>query len=153
MLVSEFLQPHYHSGPPDTKLFDIMKRWVKDKCNVFLVEDDEKRIIGILTLYDVLKKLLPFYLQLDDILSEFAFTEMLTPEQVKKCMSLTAGDIMCDKVVSIEPDANFLKAATEMFSFGFDYIPVIDSGGKCHGLVTRQSLEEAILSLIENHLD
>lgn len=151
MKVKDFVITEFARGGTDVKVIDIMKKWMKDDSNIFVVEEDNK-IVGVVTLYDILKRLIPFYLQIDEILTDFAFDDLLTPQKVEETMALQAGEIMSTKVVSIKPDDNFMKAASEMFSFEFDYLPVVDYTGHCMGLVTRNTMEEAIMKIVKKHV-
>ncbi|MCX7997184.1 MAG: CBS domain-containing protein [Patescibacteria group bacterium] len=153
MEIQNFVSRKFCSGPEDTAVYDILKQWIHKKTNFFLVTGYESEIIGVVTLYDVLKRLLPFFLQLDDILAEFVTDDLLSPAKIKECLRLTAGEIMTKEVVSIKPEDNFLKAATIIFSMDYDFLPVIDDKGKCHGIVSRTSLEEAMLETVDTHLD
>ena len=152
MKVKDFVITKFARGGADTKVFDILKNWMKDDSNIFVVEGEDKKLIGVVTLYDVLKRLIPFYLQIDEILTDFAFDDLLTPQKVQETMALAAEDIMTTKVVTIKPDDNFMKAASEMFSFEFDYLPVVDETGHCMGLVTRNTMEEAIMKIVKKHV-
>lgn len=152
MKVKDFLEKKFYSGSTDTSVKEVLKMWSKTSVNIYIVEDDNGRIVGVVTLYDVLKKLLPFYLQIDDILSDFAFDEILSTDRLDECMCLTAGQIMSQKVVTIDPEDNFLKAASEMFSFEYDYIPVVNEEQHCVGVVTRDAMETAILKLVSSHI-
>lgn len=153
MLVKDFLVKEFTSGPKETKLLEVIQGWVKNKTNIYVVTDGEGKVIGVATLYDFLKKMLPFYLQIDDILADFAFDDLLTPAQIKNCLKLSVGEIMSERVVSVKPEANFLQAASTMFSFDFDYLPVVNDEGICQGIVTRVALEGAILELVKDYIN
>lgn len=152
MKVRDFLIKDFCKGPKEKTVLDILKGWMKDDSNIYVVLDEDDVVIGVVTIHDVLKRLLPFYLQVDEILSDFAFDDLLTKERVEECINLTAEDIMTCDVITVNINDNFLKAGTGMFSFEFDYLPVIDDNGKIKGLVTRNTMEEAIMEIVKKHL-
>lgn len=148
MLVKQFLTKHYSSGSSDKKIVDVLKDWVKNGRNIYIVLNNNKEIEGVVTFYDILKKMIPFYLQIDDILADLAFDDLLTEEKMKEVLALNAGELMSCDVVTIKDTDNFLQAASEMFSFDFDYIPVINDKKQCVGIVSRTDLEKAILKIV-----
>lgn len=152
MKVRDFLITKFCKGSKDKSVYDILKCWMKDDSNIYVVLDDDEVVIGVVTIHDLLKRLLPFYLQVDEILSDFAFDDLLTKEKVEETMEMTAGDIMTCDVVTVNYTDNFLKAGAAMFSFEFDYLPVVDEKGRCKGLVTRNTMEEAIMEIVKKHL-
>ncbi len=153
MQVKQFLVTTFSHGPESTTVLDILKGWMKNSSNIFIAEDADGKISGVVTLYDILAKLLPFYLQVDSVLSDFAFDKLLTKEVVQETITRTASDIMTNEVITVEPTDYFLKAASLMFQNEFDYLPVVNSDNKCVGLVTRNTMEEAVLEIVKKYTD
>lgn len=153
MQVKQFLVTTFSHGPESTTVLDILKGWMKNSSNIFIAEDADGNIAGVVTLYDILAKLLPFYLQVDSVLSDFAFDKLLTKEVVQETITKTASDIMTSEVITVAPTDYFLKAASLMFQNEFDYLPVVNSDNKCVGLVTRNTMEEAVLEIVKKYTD
>lgn len=136
-------------GSPDTLFADIVACWQNEDQHIFLVLDNDKRLLGLITFYDLIKRFIPFYLQLDEMRSDIEFSQLLSNETIEKCMNLRAESVMAKKIISVREDDNILKAMSEMFSFEFDYLPVTDKNGVCTGIITREIIEQNVMRMIQ----
>lgn len=153
MQVKNFLITTFSHGPESTPVVTILKGWMKNSSNIFIVENDNGEISGVVTIGDILAKLLPFYLQMDTVLPDFVTDKLITKENVDNTISQNAGEIMTKEVVTVGPNDYFLKAAALMFQHEFDYLPVIDEKNKCIGLVTRNTMEAAVLEIVKKYTE
>ncbi|MFW5703875.1 MAG: HPP family protein [Patescibacteria group bacterium] len=149
MQVKDYMTTDFCHGSPDTLFEDIFRCWQSSDQHIFLVLDGKRKILGLVTFYDLIKRFIPFYLQLDEMRSDIEFSELLSSKTVEKCMNLRADAVMAKKVVTVQENDNILKAMSEMFSFEFDYIPVTDSNGTCTGIITRAVIEEKVMQMIQ----
>ncbi len=147
MKVSDFSIKTGCVGGKNTLVKDIFKSWIKEKTNIFIITDDTgKKVIGVLTLYDILKKIIPFYLKLDEILVNLLDNTFLEPAEVKEVLNKTAEEFMTTKVRTVKESDPLIRAAVIMYHQNFDYLPVVDKNGEFKNkIVTRNSIEEALL--------
>jgi len=147
MKVSDFAIKTGCIGSKNTSLKDIFKSWIKEKTNIFIITDDTgKKLLGVITLYDVLKEIVPFYLKLDEILVNLLESSFLNPDDVKKTLEKNAEEIMTREVKTVQDNDPLIKAVVIMYNQNFDYLPVVDEKGEFKGrIVTRNSIEEALL--------
>ncbi len=65
-------------------------------------------------------------------------------DELKRAMSLKAGDLMTSRVVSISPDADAEMAATRMLKNNISRIPVIDGDNKLVGIISRRDIMSSL---------
>lgn len=153
MKVKDFAVKTNAIGGPNVLVRDVFKLWIKEKINVFIVvdEEDNSRIKGIVTLYDILRELIPFYLRLDDVLANLIDDKFFSYEDVQRVLNKQVGSLMTEDVITIYEDDSFLRTITIMYHKNFDYLPVVDKENKFSGyIVTRNSVERVLLDVTIN---
>lgn len=149
MQVKEFIDTTCACGGRETKISDIFNAWMSSDINLFVVLDEEKKVVGVVTLTDIFRIVVPDFLQGNNTLAEFATDRLLDKNALKEVMEKTAGEIMNDKPVTVTEDDYFMEAASKMFSLNFKSLPVLDhTTEKYLGVVTRLSIENAFLDLV-----
>lgn len=61
-------------------------------------------------------------------------------EKLERSMGSTAGEIMTDEVITVEPDKLIEDAATLLVRNKIKRLPVVDSEGKLLGIVSRKDI-------------
>lgn len=90
-------------------------------------------IVGILSIKDVLRATIPFYL--DPGLSRVSWDGML--EHVAECVVCKkVSEFMATDIVTVAEDAPLMACADLMIRKSLQRLPVVDSGGKVKGMVT-----------------
>lgn len=154
MRVSNFLIKDFCQGDEATVVADIISCWnKKSRPNVFIVENTDGTMLGVVTVSDILKRVVPFFLQIDENLAEFASDQLLSKSEVKEILQLAVADLMSVDVITVAPNDSFLEAAAKMMEGNFDYLPVVDSENKCVGVVTRDKLDDALVEFIGKKSD
>ena len=112
------------------------------------VVNDGGRCVGIITEEDLVLRgedadlHLPHYFQL---FGGFVFLESLGhfEERLRKAVAATAGDLMTEHPVTIEPDADAAEAARVIARAGHNRLPVVEHG-RYVGVVTRVDVLSAL---------
>ncbi len=109
------------------------------------VTDDENKIIGIISLRDVMLPLYPNYGDyIHDAVHTGAFLEM--EEGYQKVLDKTVGEIMTRRPTTISPDEPVLKAASFMGMKNLRRIPVVESD-KLVGMVSIADINRGFFEL------
>jgi len=112
------------------------------------VVNEGGRCVGIITEEDLVMRgedadlHLPHYFQL---FGGFVFLESLShfEDRLRKAVAATAGDLMTEHPVTIEPEASAADAARVIAEAGHNRLPVVEHG-RYAGVVTRVDVLSAL---------
>ncbi|WP_462325761.1 CBS domain-containing protein [Desulfoplanes sp.] len=114
---------------------------------VYIV-DGEYRLLGIVSAVDLLKQIMPSYMNSDLARSITDGADFLQ-KKVEKVKDRLAGDIMVKDFVFLRPHHQLLEADALIVEKGFNTLPVLDDQGKLLGEVTRRDI---LLRLVDSCL-
>jgi len=97
-----------------------------------LVKDDKGKVVGIVSIKDILRAVIPFYLSTD--LAIFSWDNMLE-EMTKRASHKTVADIMVKEVITIDADDSLMACTDLMIKKGLQRLPVTDENGEIIGMV------------------
>ena len=103
------------------------------------IVDEDYRLLGIVSAMDLLKEIIPPYLNADlarSITNESDFLQ----KQVEKVKDKRAEEIMVTKFYFLHPYHQLLEADALIAEKGINTLPVIDAQGKLMGEVTRRDI-------------
>ena len=133
-----------HSIAEAVKIFHDVS--VEEKKRIFelMVIDEQDRLVGMLSMYDILLFIQPKHVHLwsemDDSEAERVFDELL--ERVK---SIRVGDIMITDVITASPETHLIVLADLMIRHHLRRIPVVD-GREVVGIVYILDLFDQLLT-------
>jgi acetoin utilization protein AcuB len=139
-------------GKADDSVEKILIMWQKTEKRVYVVTDENGKAEGIITLYDVLEEIVPYFLKIDKSLNFFSSNELIDKEKFKKLKTKKAKDLMTKNPITVNVNDDFMKVITLMYSYNFDYLPVIDENKKVIGIVDKEVIEKKIVYLV-NHTE
>jgi acetoin utilization protein AcuB len=139
-------------GKADDSVEKILLMWQKTKKRVYVVTDENGKAEGIITLYDVLEEIVPYFLKIDKSLNFFSSNELIDKEKFKKLKTKKAKDLMTKNPITVNVNDDFMKVITLMYSYNFDYLPVVDENKKVIGIVDKEPIEKKIVYLV-NHTE
>ena len=106
------------------------------------VVDEEGRVVGMVTEGDLIKALLPSYMELHEnslYLHDFEYLE----ERVHHVEEMPVKEIMTRKVISVAEDTPILQIGSTFLLRGVDRLPVM-RGNRLVGIVGRPDVCRAI---------
>jgi acetoin utilization protein AcuB len=139
-------------GKADDSVEKILLMWQKTKKRVYVVTDENGKPEGIITLYDVLEEIVPYFLKIDKSLNFFSSNELIDEEKFKKLKTKKAKDLMTKNPITVNVNDDLMKVITLMYSYNFDYLPVVDENRKVIGIVDKEAIEKKIVYLV-NHTE
>lgn len=110
------------------------------------IVDETYRLLGIISAMDLLKEIIPSYMNADLARSVTDEADFLQ-KQVEKVKSKCAGDIMVTKITFVHPHHQLLEANALFAEKGFNTLPVLDKQGTLLGEITRRDI---LLQLVDN---
>ncbi|MBI2560626.1 MAG: CBS domain-containing protein [Planctomycetes bacterium] len=123
-----------------TPIREAAKVFIARKFGALPILDKRDKLIGIVTIMDLLKVFLPDFVPLVDIdfIKDYGALE-IQEKDVEKIESLVVDDIMTKKVVSVDSDCPLTRAISLMKKHDFRHLPVV-KGGKLIGMVSSTDI-------------
>lgn len=118
----------------------------KAKYHVVFVVDKNDKLVGILTEGDIVKVLIPRYINVDESLM-LIMNNSYFEKKSKECKDLRIDKIMTESPLSLKEDDTIIKAAAMMVINKIHALPVVRDG-KVVGIVPRLTLIKQITKII-----
>lgn len=144
--IGDLMRPVVTVHESDT-LESILTCMVSNKRNSLVVVDNAGVVVGMVSATDVIKAVLPDYLEEDVVAARFANQEILK-EDAQKAKGLPVSEFMNSDAPTIEVHDGVLEAASLALRAGSGRIIVVDSDKKPVGIITRTEIKQVIGSLL-----
>lgn len=115
------------------KMFKIASSQRSQKVFGLIVTDEEGRLVGMLSMYDILILLRPKHIHIWGEMQDIDVTGFLD-EACRRAKSIRVADIMSPDVVYLTPETHLLMIVDIMINKHFRRLPVVDNG-KVVGIV------------------
>ncbi len=122
---------------------DAVTQMVNEKTNSLLVVDDEGKLVGEITISELLAAVVPDYLSGDSISAHFVDNETFE-ETVKETSEKQVSFFMSDKVTPVKLDEELMAIATKAIKYKTVRIAVVDDENKPIGIISRRGLKHII---------
>lgn len=112
------------------------------------VLDASGRAMGMLTMRDILKAVLPSYMSLMN-LGDFTWDGMLE-EMARRVAGKKIGEIMSREITTVVENAPLMECVDHMIKGHFKRLPVVDASGKVVGMLYERDLFIAITKAMQS---
>jgi CBS domain-containing protein len=133
------METQFHTLRPQTpiaeaaRLFREANRERKQRVFGMLVTDDGGKLVGMLSMYDLLLLLRPKHIHIWGEMNDIE-VEGFLQEACRRTRSILVGDIMTSDVITITPETHVLMIVDIMLKKHVRRLPVIEEG-KVVGIV------------------
>lgn len=112
------------------------------------VLDDDGRMVGFLSMGDILKAVFPSYMSLMN-LGEFTWDGMVE-QMAKKAGDRKVSEMMTKKVITVPEEAPLMECVDHMIKSNVKRLPVIGKDGKVTGILYERDVFYAITKAMLN---
>lgn len=112
------------------------------------VLDEKGRLVGILSMSDILKAVFPFYLTMME-LGDFTWDGMVEGI-AKQSSGKLVRDIMSKVVITVHEDAPLMECVDHLIKHNIKRLPVINKEGKVVGMLYERDVFFAITKAMLN---
>jgi CBS domain-containing protein len=128
----------------DATFFEALDKMIKEKTNSLVVVDKEGKVAGMINTGDLIKEVVPDYLEEDNaVTAHFANIEMFM-EDVKKAKDVSISKFMTKNPATVDAEDSLMEVAAIAISKKQMRVPVVDGNKKPIGLITRTEVKQVI---------
>ncbi|MBZ0111276.1 MAG: CBS domain-containing protein [Thermoanaerobaculia bacterium] len=146
MLVRDALIEDPLTARPDESLGDFLPRVMASRQATAAVLGDEGQLLGLVGVHDLLRKIVPVYLDLDFKLADVVHPGYLE-ERAPRLRRVLVKDLMTTKVDSVSLGDNLMRVVGLIVEKQRKTLPVLENG-KFVGMVTRRTILDKLAPLI-----
>ena len=132
----------------DETLDSILRKMIGEKRNSVVVVNGDGVLVGFVGAIDVIKAVLPDYLEEDIVAAHFADQSILK-EDALRATGTSVKEFMTEVPATIKESASVLEAAATAIQSGQGRITVVDDAHKPVGIITRTEIKQVIGSLLD----
>lgn len=144
MKVKDIMTRNTTTLSSDMSAMEAAKKLSELKISGLPVVDSDGRLVGMFTEKDILKAILPSYVEK---VGKFIYEE--NPKGTKKKLEglsgISVGDLMRKEVITITEETDCYEAARVMLTQKARRVPVIDRENKVIGIVARCDVLKAFM--------
>lgn len=146
--VAEFMDRNVHTISSDETLKTAMRIMRDTNTNCLVVINKENKVSGIVSLLDVIRQIVPDYLEEHQQVGAFEAGSLFM-ERVTEFSQQPILEFMTKKVHVIEENHTLIQAAALLSEHRIHQLPVVDAQGTLVGFIGRSDIKRAIGSVLE----
>ncbi len=147
-LVSDIMRTTVVTVKVTSTMKEAIEIMIRERSNGVVVVDNEEHVVGILSSWDIIKHVVPDYLEEDKHLASFAAGGMFV-NQVHSLANDTIDKFMTKNVHTIKEDHTIMQASALLSTFHIRQLPVVDNKGKLVGYINRTDIKLAVGKALE----
>ncbi|MCB7129177.1 MAG: CBS domain-containing protein [Candidatus Brocadiales bacterium] len=135
---------------PEDGVKHAASKFISNKIWAAPVVDDDKKVVGIISITDMLNTFSPDFLPIlgnVDYIKDYGALD-ISIKDVEELAKLKVSDIMSKNVITIDEDGDLVVAISLMKTHGFRTIPVVKQG-KLAGMITTVDICRRFLEVWE----
>ncbi|SHJ44493.1 CBS domain-containing protein [Malonomonas rubra DSM 5091] len=139
MKVSECMRTEVLLAGKDCDFKMLLCKITSSNPRQVYVVDEKYKLLGLVTSMDLLREIIPSYLNAD-LARSFTDEADFLLKRVEKVKNKTAEEIMVTRFVYVHPHHQLLEADALIAEKGCNTLPVIDAQGRLLGEVSRRDI-------------
>ena len=147
MKISTIMNPRIHKIGPDEGFESVLRSMRGMPARLLHVVDPQGVLLGVISSYDVLKVMLPFYLDAN-LARAMGDEESFIRRALEDNRNLTARDLMMADCATLAKDAHFMEAEALFKEREINALPVLDEQGRSVGEVSRKDILTKLIDIL-----
>ncbi len=124
---------------PDVTFSELLLAYRDTDSRLVYVVDAAGKLLGVVSSYDILRAMLPFYLD-SNLVKALPDDEAVIRQAFASCKGQSVTEIMTTDFVAVKPDDLFLEAEALIAERGVNVLPVLNDQGTLVGEVSRRAI-------------
>ncbi len=151
-IVRDYMHETVFLNQRGATLKDVVALMVEKKRNGAFVVDDDNRVVGVISAWDIIQHIVPDYLEEDKHLAPFeagSVFEDRTSSRKDDSIEL----FMTKLVHMVHEESTIMEAATTLSEFHIRQLPVVDDDGILQGCINRTDVKLVIADILGISID
>ena len=146
MLVSEICRPEITTISPDESLGHVLCLMASIRSKLLYVVGPDGKLQGVVSSYDLLKVMLPEFLDAN-LAKSVPGGDNLLLQAFAENSGTKMSELMTRKVVTCKPDDTVLELNALIKESAVNVLPVVDAAGRIVGEITRRDILNAVAKI------
>ena len=146
MQVSEWMKTNVVALPADASVLEAVNAVKKNRISLVLVTDQDDRLIGVVTLRNLLSIVMPDFVKLgEDFGFVHDFGAVKSRQPAPEDLRMPLSEIM-QKPISVMGNCSVFRANAMLYKYGINDLPIVDQGGKLIGIASHADISIAMMA-------
>lgn len=146
-MVREYMRREVVTLDERATLKEAVAAMVDNNTNGVVVVDVTRKVVGILSSWDIIEHIVPDYLEEDKHLATFESGAVFA-DRTHEVANDPIVDFMSAHVHTVREDHSLMAAATLLSEFKIRQLPVVDGAGVLIGYLNRTDIKKAIADVL-----
>jgi CBS domain-containing protein len=152
MLVKEIVDKAVPAVKESTTLNDFVAILKRIERTTLAVINDDDRLVGIISLHDLIKHFFPQYIELIPTLDFLGRAEVLEHQIIQHIMDpetsqlFIVHDVMISDFIAVNEHESTFKALALMIHKNYHHLPVVNDNMEYIGMIDQRSIVLGLLS-------
>ena len=141
--VAKYMRQTIATLPSSATLRDAVATMIQHNTNGLVVVDDDRKVTGILSSWDIIQHIVPNYLEEDKHLASFEAGDVFA-QRTREVANDPITKFMTAKVKTVNQKDTLMEAAALLSEFRIRQLPVVDDDGHLVGYINRTDIKRAV---------
>lgn len=133
-----------HLIKDSSTFFEVLTEMVRQKTNSLIVTDSEGKVVGEVSVLNLLKQIVPHYISDESEIMGHFVTEDVFREDIEKAKNAPVTNFMVENPPIITLKDTLVEATVLAMSSERSRVVVVDEAHKPIGVLTRTEIKQAI---------
>ncbi|GFK96137.1 hypothetical protein NNJEOMEG_04017 [Fundidesulfovibrio magnetotacticus] len=147
MKIASIMNTRIHRIAPEESFEQVLRAMRDMPSRLLHVVDSHGKLLGVISSYDVLKAMLPFYVDAN-LAKALGDEEAFIRRALEENRALTARELMTSGCAALAEDSHFLEAEALFKEREINALPVLDDQGRSVGEVTRKAVLTRFIDIL-----
>lgn len=145
--VSDYMQSRVVTLPPTATLKEAVQKMIAGKTNGMVAVDENNKVVGILSSWDIIQHIVPNYLEEDKHLASFEAGDVFA-QRVLALQHDPIAKFMSTNVHTCKAGHYIMEAAALLSEFKIRQLPVVDDNNILIGYINRTDIKKAMADIL-----